>query len=103
MAKEIKMKQATTSSEVRNREYCVALMNTGEVLGNELIELLSQHGCSFEGLVIETYAMSKAWAALQAIAHSKGYDAEDLFKQLLPSFMKDMEGLVEELKEEEKK
>ena len=102
MAKEIKMKQATTSSEVRNREYCVALMNTGEVLGNELIELLSQHGCSFEGLVIETYAMSKAWAALQAIAHSKGYDAEDLFKQLLPSFMKDMEGLVEELKEEEK-
>ena len=103
MAKEIKMKQATTSSEVRNREYCVALMNTGEVLGNNLIELLSQHGCSFEGLVIETYAMSKAWAALQAIAHSKGYDAEDLFKQLLPSFMKDMEGLVEELKEEEKK
>ena len=103
MAKEIKLKQATTSSEVRNREYCVALMNTGEVLGNELIELLSQHGCSFEGLVIETYAMSKAWAALQAIAHSKGYDAEDLFKQLLPSFMKDMEGLVEELKEEEKK
>ena len=95
MAKEIKLKQATTSSEVRNREYCVALMNTGEVLGNELIELLSQHGCSFEGLVIETYAMSKAWAALQAIAHSKGYDAEDLFKQLLPSFMKDMEGLVE--------
>lgn len=103
MAKEIKLKPATTSSEVRNREYCVALMNTGEVLGNELIELLSQHGCSFEGLVIETYAMSKAWAALQAIAHSKGYDAEDLFKQLLPSFMKDMEGLVEELKEEEKK
>ena len=96
------MKQATTSSEVRNREYCVALMNTGEVLGNELIELLSQHGCSFEGLVIETYAMSKAWAALQAIAHSEGFDAEDLFKQLLPSFMKDMDGFINEMEEEEK-
>ena len=103
MAKEIKLKQATTSSEVRNREYCVALMNTGEVLGNELIDLLSQHGCSFEGLVIETYAMSKAWAALQAIAHSEGYDAEYLFQQLLPSFIKDMEGFINEMEEEEKK
>lgn len=103
MAKEIKLKQATTSSEVRNREYCAALMNTGEVLGNELIDLLSQHGCSFEGLVIETYAMSKAWAAIQAIAHSKGYDAEDLFKQLLPSFVKDMEGIINEMEEVEKK
>ena len=103
MAKEIKLKQATTSSEVRNREYCVALMNTGEVLGNELIELLSQHGCSFEGLVIETYAMSKVWAALQAIAHSEGYDAEYLFQQLLPSFIKDIEDFINEIEEEEKK
>ena len=103
MTKEIKLNQATTSSEVRNREYCIALMNTGEVLGNELIELLSQHGCSFKGLVIETYAMSKAWAALQAIAHSEGYDAEDLFQHLLPSFIKDMEGFINEMEEEEKK
>jgi hypothetical protein len=103
MAKEIKMKKAATGSVVDKKEQFIALANTGEAFGNELIELLSQYGCSFEGLVIETYAMSKAWAALQAIAHSKGYDAEDLFKQLLPSFMKDMEGLVEELKEEEKK
>ena len=102
MAKEIK-KKATTSGEVRNREFCIGLMKTGEVLGDELIELLSQHGSSFEGMVIETYAMSKAWAALQAIAHNEGYDAEDLFQQLLPSFMKDMEGLVDELEEEEKK
>ena len=101
MAKEIKLKQATTSSEVRDREYCVALINRGEVLGNELIELMSQHGCSFEGLVIETYAMSKAWAALQTIAHSEGYDAEDLFKRLLPSFIKDMEGFINEMEEKQ--
>lgn len=103
MAKETKKKKATTSSEVRNREYCVALMNTGEVLGNELIELLSQHGCSFEGVVIETYAMSKAWVALQAVAHSVGYDAEELFKQLIPTFTEDMEGIINEIEEEEKK
>ena len=103
MAKKIKLKKAITSSEVRDREYCIALMNTGEVLGDELIDLLSQHGCSFEGLVIETYAMSKAWAALQAIAHSEGCAAEDLFNRLLPSFIKDMEGFINEMEEEEKK
>ena len=103
MSKKKDNKQATMSSEVRDREYFIALTNTGEVLGDELTELLSQHGCSFEGLVIETYAMSKAWAALQAIAHSEGYDAEYLFQQLLPSFIKDMEGFINEMEEEEKK
>lgn len=96
------MKEATTSSEVRDRECCVALMKTGEVLGSELIDQLSQHGCSFEGLVIETYGMVKAWAALLAIAHCEGYDVEDLFEQLLPSFIKEAECLINEMEEEEK-
>ena len=103
MAKEIKMKKAATGSVVDKKEQFIALADTGEAFGNELIELLSEYGCSFEGLVIETYAMSKAWAALQAIAHSEGHDAEDLFQQLLPSFIKDMEGFIKELEEEEKK
>ena len=103
MAKEIKTKKATTSSEVRDRAYCAGMLETGEVLGDELIELLSQHGSSFDGLVIETYAMSKAWAALLAIAHCEGVDAEKLFKQLLPSFIKDMEGFINETEEKEKK
>ena len=90
-------KQATTSSEVEYKEQIAALANTGELLGNELIERLSQYGCSFEGLIIETYAMSKAWAALQAIAHSEGYDAESLFKKLSPTFDAEMEGLVKEV------
>ena len=102
MVKEKKIKLATKSSEVRDREYCAGMAKTGEVLGDELIDMLSQHGESFEGLAIETYAMSKAWAALLAIAHSEGFDAEDLFKQLLPSFMKDMEGFINEMEEEEK-
>lgn len=103
MAKEIKMKQATQGSGVNIKEQIVVLMNTGEVLGNELIDMLSQYGCSHGGLLIETYAMSKAWAALRTIAHRKGYDADDLFEQLLPSFMKDMEGVVDEMEEEKMK
>ena len=95
-------KNATTSSEVRDRECCVALMKTGEVLGSELIDQLAQHGCSFDGLVIETYGMVKAWAALLAIAHSEGFDAEDLFNRLLPSFIKEAECLINEMEEEEK-
>lgn len=43
MAKEIK-NQATNSSEVRNREYCISLVKTGEALGEKLMDLLSQHG-----------------------------------------------------------
>jgi hypothetical protein len=101
MAKKKKFK-ATTSSEERNREYCIALMNKGEELGNELIEQLSQYGCSFEGLVIETYAMSKAWSALQAIAHSEDYDAEELFKTLSPTFDEEMEGYVKDVEDEMK-
>jgi len=101
MAKEIK-NQATNSSEVRNREYCISLVKTGESLGEKLMDLLSQHGASFEGLVIETYAMSKAWAALKAIANSEGYDANELFEQLQPSFMTEMKELLSEFEEEQK-
>ena len=103
MAKKNQMKRAATSGEVRNREFCIGLMKTGEVLGDELMEQLSQHGSSFEGLVIETYAMSKAWGALLAIAHCEGFDAEDLFERLLPSFVKDMEDCINATEEEEKK
>ena len=103
MAKKNQMKKATTSSEVRNREFCIGLLKTGEALGKELMEQLSQHGSSYEGLIIETYAMSKAWGALLAIAHCEDFDAEDLFNLLLLSFIREMEGLINETLEREKK
>ena len=101
MAKEIKI-QATNSGEVKNREHYMELADTGEELGGELIDMLSQHGASFEGLVIETYGLSKAWAALKAVARSKGYDASELFERLTLSFAKEMEGMLDEIKKEQK-
>jgi hypothetical protein len=47
--------------------------------------------------------MSKAWVALQAVAHSVGYDAEELFKQLIPTFTEEMDGIINEMDGEEKK
>ena len=100
MTKKVNKKKATKRSEERDREYVIALANTGEKLGNELMDLLSEFGCSYEALIIETYAMSKAWGALKAIAHSAGYEAEDLFNYLLPTFTEEMEGVVNEMKNE---
>lgn len=87
-------KMATTSSEVRDREYCAGMAKTGEVLGDELIDLLSQHGESFESLVIETYALCKLWAAVKAVSDEMGFDFENLTKRLLPSFIKEMKNAV---------
>ena len=52
------------------------------------------------GLLLETYAMAKAWAALKAIAKNKGFDAEELFESLLPSFTEEMEAIVNETAEQ---
>jgi hypothetical protein len=94
MAKKCQKKMATTSSEVRDREYCAGMVNTGEVLGDELIDLLSQHGDSFEGLLIETYALCKVWAAVKAVSDEMGFDFDDLTQRLLPSFIKEMKNAV---------
>lgn len=96
MAKRKNSKSAKGSKGTK-KEYCVGLIKTGEMLGDELIELLSEYGASFEGLVIETYALAKAWAALRVIAESEDYDAVDLFKKLIPSFMREMEKALQDI------
>ena len=40
--------------------------------------------------------MAKAWAALKAIAKNKGFDAEELFERVVPSFAEEMESIVNE-------
>ena len=67
-----------------------------EMLGNQIAEMLSQYGSSMSGLLLETYAMAKAWAALKAIAKNKGFDAEELFERVVPSFAEEMESIVNE-------
>lgn len=87
-------KQVGTEKEVR--EFIKTMVMSGEVLGNQIAEMLSQYGSSMSGLLLETYAMAKAWAALKAIAKSKGFEAEELFERVVPSFAEEMESIVNE-------
>ena len=87
-------KQVGTEKEVK--EFIKTMVMSGEVLGNQIAEMLSQYGSSMSGLLLETYAMAKAWAVLKAIAKSKGFEAEELFESLLPSFTEEMESIVNE-------
>ena len=66
------------------------LVTAGEALGDELIEKLARNGSSMEALVVETYALSKAYGALRAIADDKGFEAERVFEAMLPSFIEEM-------------
>ena len=87
-------KQVGTEKEVK--EFIKMMAKAGEMLGNQLADMLAQYGSSMSGLLLETYAMAKAWAALKAIAKNKGFDAEELFESLLPSFTEEMEAIVNE-------
>lgn len=88
-------KKVGTEKEVK--EFIKMMATGGEMLGNQLADMLAQHGSSMGALLIETYAMAKAWSALKAIAKSKGFDAEELFERLLPSFSEEMEVIVNDI------
>ena len=73
----------------------VDLCKAGQDVGNQIISILSEWGSSTEGLIIETYAMGVAWAALAAIAKDKGYDPTDLFLNIAESYEEDMDKMVQ--------
>ena len=88
-------KTVVTNNQVKNDEL-LAMMGAGEKLGIELMERLAKHGCSPQALIVETYALAMAYASLKAIAHSEGFEPEDLFKFLVPTFREEMEEYVRE-------
>lgn len=88
-------KTVVTNNQVENDEL-LAMMMAGEKLGAELMERLAKHGCSPQALIVETYALAMAYASLKAIAHSEGFEPEDLFKFLVPTFREEMEEYVRE-------
>ena len=77
-------------------ESCLELMKEGEDLGLVLMTMLAEYGSSREALIIETYAVAKLYGALKAIAEDKGFDAEELFEGLYPTFFEETR---EELKD----
>ena len=95
MSKKKTKKMVVTNNQVLNEEL-TAMIEAGEGLGVELMQTLSEHGCSPEALIVETYALAMAYASLKAIANSEGLEPEDLFKFLLPTFVEEMEEYVRE-------
>ena len=71
-------------------ESCLELMKEGEDLGLVLMTMLAEYGSSREALIVETYAVAKLYGALKAIAEDKGFDADNLYDMLLPSFLEEM-------------
>lgn len=100
MAK-IAMLEATTteksSTQDEKQKNLETMVKYGEVLSNELIEMLSQYGNSYQGLCIETYAVCKAYATLKAIAQNANWDNEPLFQKLLPWFIDEAKQMVSEV------
>ena len=97
----IAMLEATTteksSTQDEKQKNLEKMVKYGEVLSNELIEMLSQYGNSYQGLCIETYAVCKAYATLKAIAQNANWDNEPLFQKLLPWFIDEAKQMVSEV------
>ena len=100
MAK-IAMLEATTteksSTQDEKQKNLETMVKYGEVLSNELIEMLSQYGNSYQGLCIETYAVCKAYATLKVIAQNANWDNEPLFQKLQPWFIDEAKQMVSEV------
>ena len=100
MAKTAMLEATTTeksSTQDEKQKNLETMVKYGEVLSNELIEMLSQYGNSYQGLCIETYAVCKAYATLKTIAQNANWDNEPLFQKLLPWFIDEAKQMVSEV------
>ncbi len=100
MAKTTMLEATTTeksSTQDEKQKNLETMVKYGEVLSNELIEMLSQYGNSYQGLCIETYAVCKAYATLKVIAQNANWDNEPLFQKLLPWFIDEAKQMVSEV------
>ncbi|MCR5534421.1 MAG: hypothetical protein K6F47_04545 [Bacteroidaceae bacterium] len=100
MAKSAMLEATTTeksSTQDEKQKNLETMVKYGEVLSNELIEMLSQYGNSYQGLCIETYAVCKAYATLKVIAQNANWDNEPLFQKLLPWFIDEAKQMVSEV------
>ena len=99
MAKFKNLKVAERNDE-KKKEDLFIMVNMGEEISTKLMEMLYEYGSSPEALLAETYALSKAWAALKVIADDKGFYPDDLFNKLLPGFIDEMKDFLKEGHEE---
>ena len=101
---EQKMKsKAATCSEKEKKENLKMMVRNGEPLATALIGTLSLFGSSPEALMVETYALAKAWATLKAVSISKGINPIPLYMKLVPMFDEEMEETMQEIEKEDHK
>ena len=100
MAKKVNMNAATCSKEKKKENFRI-MVSIGEPLGLELIDKLSQLGCSPEALMAETYAVAKAYGSLRAMSLNEGWECQDLFEKLVPMFTEQTQEMLAELEKEE--
>ena len=104
MAKTVMLQPTATkksSTQDEKQKNLETMVKYGEVLSNELMDLLSQYGNSYQGLCIETYAVCKAYAFLKVIAQDAGWDDEPLFQKLLPMFIDQAKEVVDNVNNKE--
>lgn len=79
-----------------SESYCLKMEREGEILGSNIISLVSFYGESFKGLVIETYGLCKAWALLKVVAKAHNFEVDELYNMLFPCFYEEMLRILEE-------
>jgi len=91
-------KKAAASSAVKEFDQAAEVVENGELLGSQVIGLLTPFAHSQSGLILEAYALSKAWASLQVLASKVNYDREVkmAFDFLTSSFVEEMNELLEQ-------
>ncbi len=92
-----KSKKAATSSisEQQIKASAELAVHEGEKLGDVLLGIFTSQGSDLDALITETYALAKAWAALQVISKKLGVDMTELFESLQPSFQREYQELLE--------
>lgn len=93
-------KAPMSEEEKKNRNFKI-MVEHGEKFASELMDKLSSYGCSPVALMVETYAVAKAYGALRAMSLSEGYDFQSLFDKLVSMFQEETEEMLAEMGQEE--
>lgn len=76
------------------------LVDEGEKLAVTLAEQMVNYGFDYYGSFIRTYALAQTMAYLKVFAADKGFDIKPMYEKLMPSFTKEAEQMLKEIKAE---
>lgn len=76
------------------------LVDEGEKLAVMMAEQMVNYGFDYYGSFIRTYALTQMMAYLKVFAADKGFDIKPMYETLMPSFTKEAEQMLEDIKAE---